>query len=120
MLWPSDRPKVDVLVDATEQLGTEVNAIFTVEASQPEILGTAVEHSGSEGRMPLSEGAPGGTSFIARLDARTTAAPGAQLTLSVEPTDLSFFDPDTGGSLSAIHRAGGSGNEPPRDSHVVA
>jgi hypothetical protein len=37
--------------------------------------------------------------FVARVDARTKASPGATVTLSVDPPRFHFFDPATGRAI---------------------
>jgi multiple sugar transport system ATP-binding protein len=88
-------PELDVEVDITEELGSEVNVLFTIDAlpvTTEEALAAASDE-GAEDILPLiAERAQ----FCARVDARTRATPGQRVRLAVDPDRFHFFDPATG------------------------
>ena len=91
---------LDVEVDITEELGSEVNVLFTVDAppvTSEEALAAASDE-GADDILPLiTERAQ----FCARVDARTAAKPGERIRLAVDPTRFHFFEPDTGLAISS-------------------
>jgi multiple sugar transport system ATP-binding protein len=91
---------LDVEVDITEELGSEVNVLFTVDAppvTSEEALAAASDE-GAEDILPLiAERAQ----FCARVDARTRAKPGERIRLAVDPSRFHFFEPDTGLAISS-------------------
>ena len=91
---------LDVEVDITEELGSEVNVLFTVDAppvTSEEALAAASDE-GADDILPLiTERAQ----FCARVDARTGAKPGERIRLAVDPTRFHFFEPDTGLAISS-------------------
>jgi multiple sugar transport system ATP-binding protein len=91
---------LDVEVDITEELGSEVNVLFTVDAppvTSEEALAAASDE-GAEDILPLiTERAQ----FCARVDARTRAKPGERVRLAVDPSRFHFFEPDTGLAISS-------------------
>jgi multiple sugar transport system ATP-binding protein len=95
-LWATTGASVlDVEVDITEELGSEVNVLFTVDAppvTTEEALAAASDE-GADDILPLiTERAQ----FCARVDARTRAKPGERIRLAVDPSRFHFFEPDTG------------------------
>jgi multiple sugar transport system ATP-binding protein len=100
-LWATSGASVlDVEVDITEELGSEVNVLFTVDAppvTNEEALAAASDE-GADDILPLiTERAQ----FCARVDARTRAKPGERIRLAVDPSRFHFFEPDTGLAISS-------------------
>jgi multiple sugar transport system ATP-binding protein len=98
-VWRNERlPSIDVVAEVTEDLGSEVNVIFPIDA--PPVLTedtiAAVFDEGEEDQVPLLAEGSDQVRFCARIDARTRCRPGAQVTLSVDPGRFHFFDPQTG------------------------
>jgi multiple sugar transport system ATP-binding protein len=100
-VWATNEATVlDVEVDITEELGSEVNVLFTVDAPPvtSEDALAAASDEGAEDILPLiTERAQ----FCARVDARTRARPGERVRLAVDPTRFHFFEPDTGLAISS-------------------
>src|SRR5205085_7774509 len=91
-----DLPSIEIKADVTEELGSEVNVLFTIDAPpvKTEETVAAASDEGADDSMPLlSEDT---TTFCARVDARTKARPGDRVRLSVDPARFHFFDPSTG------------------------
>jgi multiple sugar transport system ATP-binding protein len=100
-LWATSGSTVlDVEVDITEELGSEVNVLFTVDAppvTSEEALAAASDE-GADDILPLiTERAQ----FCARVDARTRAKPGERVRLAVDPSRFHFFEPETGLAISS-------------------
>ena len=97
-LWhPPDQPVMEVTVDVVEDLGSEVNLLFVVDAPRVETedtLAAAADEGGDDGEVPLLDA--DGSVFCARVDARTAARAGAPARLCVDATRFHYFDPDTG------------------------
>lgn len=82
-------------------LGIRPEHIHDARLPLPEIVDTAqveghvevVEHLGSEVILYLTS--PSGVEFVARVDPRTAARPGMDLSLSIEMSRTHFFDQET-------------------------
>jgi multiple sugar transport system ATP-binding protein len=85
-------PRVDVHVEVVEELGADTHVIFTVDAPRVEVS----EVREAAGDEDASLVAVEGSLFTARVDPGTTARPGAQLRLAVDPARFHYFDPETG------------------------
>jgi multiple sugar transport system ATP-binding protein len=88
-------PRMDVVVEVVEELGSDANVFFQVDA--PRVSAEALE-AAVGGETLLAESM---TLFAARVDARTSARVGGRLTVAVDPSRFHFFDPETGHSLAA-------------------
>jgi multiple sugar transport system ATP-binding protein len=97
-VWRSEAlPTLEVTADVTEELGSEVNVLFRVKARPvvtEEVLAAASDE-GEEAVLPLL-GEEDVSMFCARVDARTKAAPGRTVTLTIDPSRFHYFDPETG------------------------
>ncbi len=97
-VWQSgDLPTIEVTADVTEELGSEVNVLFAVDAPPvtAEEAMVAITEEAEETPLPLIAGR-GQSVFCARVDARTKCRPGDRIRLSVDPRRFHFFDPETG------------------------
>ncbi len=99
-----DLPTIEVTVDVTEELGSEVNVLFTVDAPPVaiEVTMQAVDEPVEEAAFLLEEDR---SIFCARVDARSRARPGARVRLSVDPARFHYFDPDSGLAIGAATAA---------------
>jgi multiple sugar transport system ATP-binding protein len=96
-LWHGDDlPTIEVTVDVTEELGSEVNVIFRVDAPPvaTEEIRAATDEEGEE-ILLMAEDHPLCV-FCARVDARTTSTPGSTIRLTLDPSRFHFFDPVSG------------------------
>jgi multiple sugar transport system ATP-binding protein len=111
-VWSNaDLPSIEVHVDVTEELGSEVNVLFAVDAPPVAVEETmAAVDEPSEEAMFLLQVAPGEqrTIFCARVDARTKARPGGTVRLSLDPGRFHFFDPESGLAIGARRPAASS------------
>jgi len=95
-VWKGDLPTIEVKADVTEELGSEVHVIFTID-TPPVVTESTMAAIAPEDEdfIPLVE-AEGKTSFTARVDPRTKARPGQTVRLSVDPERFHFFDRESG------------------------
>jgi multiple sugar transport system ATP-binding protein len=84
-------PQIDVQVEVVEELGADTHVIFAVAAPRVDVSEVR-EAAGDEDAL----GALEGSLFTARVDPATAARPGSPLRLSVDPSRLHYFDPETG------------------------
>jgi len=99
-VWSAGQlPTIEVAVDVTEELGSEVNVIFGVDAEPIGIeeIRESADETGEEALLLAEDGKR--CVFCARVDARTHARPGGSVTLSLDPSRFHFFDPETGIAL---------------------
>jgi multiple sugar transport system ATP-binding protein len=92
-------PQVDVTPRVIEELGSDVNVIFEVEA-QPVQLEDVRQASEDEALLVA-----GVTLLTARVDARSAARVGVPMRLAVDPVRFHFFDADSGENLTSAPRA---------------
>jgi multiple sugar transport system ATP-binding protein len=102
-LWhESSSPTIDVTAEVTEELGSEVNVLFSVDeppVSAEEIRAATVEE-GDDELMLASEVER--CVFCATVDARTSVKPGADIRLTLDPDRFHYFDPSTGRAIDAV------------------
>jgi len=103
-VWRNDElPTIEVRADVTEELGSEVNVIFTIDAPPVQTEETlAASSDEGEDLLRLEDRAQ----FCARVDARSAAKPGAPVTLSVDPSRFHYFDPETGSAIESREPVG--------------
>jgi multiple sugar transport system ATP-binding protein len=89
--------QLPVKADVTEELGSEVNVIFTIDAPPVMHKDTADLAHDTEGdddaALPL---AADRSLWTARVNARSRVRHGDQLTLAVDTANFHYFDPDSG------------------------
>jgi multiple sugar transport system ATP-binding protein len=89
-----------VTVSVTEELGTEIHAIFPIDAPPVEHASIASASDGnSEEDETVTALAGGKTLWTARVSSRSVARPGQPLELAVDTSALHFFDTVTGESI---------------------
>ncbi len=106
-VWRNEQlPTIEVVAEVTEELGSEVNVIFTVDAP-PVLTEDTIKAASDEGgadNMSLMADEKPLARFCARVDARTGARPGQTVTLSIDAGRFHYFDPATGASIE-VERA---------------
>jgi multiple sugar transport system ATP-binding protein len=96
-------PAIEVTADVTEDLGSEVNVVFTIDA--PPVVTEDIRAAGPED-ADLNEHIPliaerGQSLFRATVDPRTASGPGKPIRLSLDPRRFYFFDPHTGEAVGS-------------------
>jgi multiple sugar transport system ATP-binding protein len=100
-------PSIEARVDIAEELGSEINLLFTVDAPPIETEETraAADAAGDDETIPLmSDGRR--AVFCARVDARTRARAGSTIRLSCDPARFHYFDPATGLVIDRLTEVG--------------
>ncbi|HEY2654964.1 MAG TPA: sn-glycerol-3-phosphate ABC transporter ATP-binding protein UgpC [Solirubrobacteraceae bacterium] len=85
-LAPESMPRIELDCDVVEYLGTEANALFSLDV--PPVEGTAISRD-VDGALSRR------TQFRARLPRDTSARHGAPFRLAVDPQRVYLFDADT-------------------------
>ena len=92
------RATMSVTTGVTEELGSEIHVIFTIDAPPVEhasITQAAATDDGSDDET-VAALIGGKTLWTARVSARSRVRPGQPIELSVDTHNLQFFDPDSG------------------------
>jgi multiple sugar transport system ATP-binding protein len=97
-------PEIEVVPDVIEDLGSEVHVIFSVDAPPvvtEETLAAASEDGGvGVGELGLAPLLPKDrSSFVARVNPRTSARAGRELRMAVDSSQFHFFDRSTGRAI---------------------
>jgi multiple sugar transport system ATP-binding protein len=89
-----------VTVSVTEELGTEIHAIFPIDAPPVEHASIASASDGNSEEDEAVTALAGGKSlWTARVSSRSVVRPGQPLELAVDTSALHFFDPVSGESI---------------------
>jgi len=92
-------PRIPATADVTEALGSEMHVLFRVDAPPVEhaALGDArAAEDNEDAALPLTAGK---TLWTARVAARSAIAPGHQIKLAIDTSNLQFFDASSGLSI---------------------
>jgi multiple sugar transport system ATP-binding protein len=95
-------PTMTVEVDVTEELGSEVNLLFTVNVPpvQHDVMIARFDKSAKDeveaDTVVVGEGR---SSWTARVNPRTSAKPGRKSTLAIDPWGFHFFDAESGQAI---------------------
>ncbi len=90
--------RMPVTAGVTEELGSEIHVLFSIDAPQVQhsSITQAVAGDDDDTAIPLT----GGKSlWTARVAARSTVRPGQPVELAVDTSSLQFFDPESGLSI---------------------
>jgi multiple sugar transport system ATP-binding protein len=91
-------PTIEVTVKVLESIGSDAYVFFSVEDATQVTVEDAMSDEAEDQSVLLAEDV-GGAMFAARVDARTKARVGEQLTLAIDPSRLYYFSPESGESL---------------------
>jgi len=90
-------PRITITADVTEELGSEIHVLFTIDAppvhhpSLSDIAGTDADAEETAGVL-----AGGKSLWTARVAARRKVRSGQPAQLAIDTTNLQFFDPGSG------------------------
>jgi multiple sugar transport system ATP-binding protein len=89
---------MSVTTGVTEELGSEIHVIFTIDAPPVEHASITQATSTDDGSDDETVAAliGGKTLWTARVSARSPVRPGSPIDLSVDTHNLQFFDPESG------------------------
>jgi multiple sugar transport system ATP-binding protein len=104
-----DRPRIKAPVTVSEELGSEVNVIFTVHspAVHHEVMVAKFDKAAKDEVEAEELVGAGESLWTARVNPKTQARPGRTIDLAVDAGSLHYFDPDTGQAIG--HLAEGEG-----------
>jgi len=92
--------KMQITAGVTEELGTEIHVIFTIDAPPVEHADLTKAAGTSDDEDEAVSALVGGKSlWTARVSARSRIRPGQPTELAVDTHHLHFFDPDSGLSI---------------------
>jgi multiple sugar transport system ATP-binding protein len=94
---PAGLPEIEVTVAVLEELGSDAYVFFESDA-EPIVVEEARSDEPEEDDAALLAGAEKAL-LTARVDPRTSATVGGAIRLTIEPSRLYFFSPETGESL---------------------
>jgi multiple sugar transport system ATP-binding protein len=93
-------PRMQAVAGVTEELGSEIHVIFTIDAPPVEHASITEAAQGDEGEDEAAVALAGGKSlWTARVAARSPVRPGSPVELAVDTTNLHFFDLVSGLSI---------------------
>ena len=93
-------PRMQVSSGVTEELGSEIHVIFTIDAPPVEHASIAEAARGEEGEDEAAVVLAGGKSlWTARVAARSSVRPGTPVELAVDTSNVHFFDLVSGLSI---------------------
>jgi multiple sugar transport system ATP-binding protein len=81
-----------VKVEVVEELGADTHVLFSVAAPRVEASEVRAAAGDEEAVLATVEG----SLFTARVDPGTSAKPGGQLRLAVDPSRFHYFDSESG------------------------
>jgi multiple sugar transport system ATP-binding protein len=88
-----------VTVGVTEELGSEIHVIFTIDAPPVEHASITSATDSDDEDETVAALAGGRSLWTARVSARSSVRAGQSLELAVDTRRLHFFDPDTGEAI---------------------
>src|SRR5713226_8471512 len=94
--------KISATADGTEELGSEIHVIFTIDATpvRHETISTIVDESADDAAIVLASGK---SLWTARVASRSRVRSGQPIELAIDTANLQFFDPVS--ALSIGHPA---------------
>jgi multiple sugar transport system ATP-binding protein len=92
----SELPQIDVQAEVLESIGSDAYVFFEHDADAV-VVEYALSDEGEDDGKLLADREQ--SLFAARVDARTRARVGERISLTVDPSRLYFFSPETGESL---------------------
>ena len=94
-------PTISTTAEVTEELGSEIHVLFTLQAPPVRHASIADARQAESGDDNPDTVLAGGRSlWTARVGARSSIRPGQPVTLAVNTANLQFFDPETGFAIS--------------------
>jgi multiple sugar transport system ATP-binding protein len=95
-LADGDLPTIEVDVTVVEELGSDSHVIFPIDAPRVEAEELRAAVDDEEDALLADDR----SMWNARVSSKADAEPGRRIQLAVDPTELYFFDPETGASLT--------------------
>jgi multiple sugar transport system ATP-binding protein len=95
------RLKFRTKIDVVESMGSELYVYFDVEAGGAADHAELHELAADAGMEDLPRHGDGAQQVVARLSAESQAAPGGEVELTVDTTQMKLFAADSGRSMTA-------------------
>jgi multiple sugar transport system ATP-binding protein len=92
----AELPQIEVTVEVLESVGSDAYVFFETDADAVVVEDALSDDANDDGTLLVDRER---ALFAARVDARTTARVGDVIRLTVDPSRLYFFSPETGESL---------------------
>jgi multiple sugar transport system ATP-binding protein len=104
-----DRPRIKAEVAVTEELGSEVNVIFTVHAPAVEhdVMIAMFDKAAKDHVEVRDLTGTGENMWTARVNPKTSARPGRTIELAIDASSLYWFDPETGQAIGRVAESDG-------------
>ena len=98
-----ERPRIKAEVTVSEELGSEVNLIFTVHTPpvHHEVMIAKFDKAAKDEVEAEDLVGAGESLWTARVNPKTQARPGRVIDLAVDTSTMHFFDPQTGQAIAA-------------------
>jgi multiple sugar transport system ATP-binding protein len=105
-----DRPRIKAEVAMTEELGSEVNVIFTVHAPAVEhdVMIAMFDKAAKDHVEARDLTGAGENLWTARVNPKTSARPGGTIELAIDASSLHWFDPETGQAIGRAAESDGT------------
>ena len=105
-----DRPRIKAEVAVTEELGSEVNVIFTVHAPAVEhdVMIAMFDKAAKDHVEVRDLTGAGENMWTARVNPKTSARPGRTIELAIDASSLHWFDPETGQAIGRAAESDGA------------
>jgi multiple sugar transport system ATP-binding protein len=116
-------PRMPVVTHVIEALGSEIHAIFFIDAApvdHKDVADLGPQGEEDESGIPLHEGK---SLWTARVNARSSVRAGDRIELGVDTSNLHFFDPDSGlaiGGKKMADSRSAAGKQQSRDAENTA
>jgi multiple sugar transport system ATP-binding protein len=105
-----DRPRIKADVTVSEELGSEVNVIFTVHAPpvHHDVMVAKFDKAAKDDIEAEELVGAGESLWTARVNPKTQARPGRTIDLGVDTSSLHYFDPDSGQAIGQVAEGEGA------------
>jgi multiple sugar transport system ATP-binding protein len=105
-----ERPVIKADVTVSEELGSEVNVIFTVHtpAVHHEVMVAKFDKAAKDEVEAEELVGAGDSLWTARVNPKTQARPGRTIDLAIDTSTMHFFDPDTGQAIGQVAEGEGA------------
>ncbi|MGH9006071.1 MAG: ABC transporter ATP-binding protein, partial [Acidimicrobiia bacterium] len=110
MVADAGQPRIKAEVAVSEELGSEVNVIFTVHAPpvHHEVMVAKFDKAAKDEVEAEELVGAGESLWTGRVNPKTQARPGRTIDLAIDTSTVHFFDPDTGQAIGQLAEGAGA------------
>jgi multiple sugar transport system ATP-binding protein len=107
---PADWPRIKGEVAVTEELGSEVNVIFTIQSPQVhhDVMIARFDKAAKDEVEAEELAGEGQSLWTARVNPKTQARVGRSIDLAIDTSGFHFFDNDTGQAIGRVKEGEGA------------